>query len=187
MATEAFATPIAGVFELVGCSFGDQRGAFLNGFRAQEQSFMEAWGSRPIAQVNFSRTEAVGTVRGLHYQRPPHCEAKLVRCLRGRVWDVAVDLRVGSPTYGQWYAVELSPEAANALVIPEGCAHGFQVLEASSELLYLHSGVWVPEAETGVHCHDPDLAISWPFMPLGLSQRDQTLPIFRESSTDCSS
>lgn len=182
MATEAFATKIAGVFELVGCPFSDQRGAFLNGFRAQEQVFMEAWGSRPIAQVNFSRTEAVGTVRGLHCQRSPHGEAKLVRCLRGLVWDVAVDLRLGSSTHGQWHAVELRPDAANALVIPEGCAHGFQVLQPSSELLYLHSGAWVPEAETGVHCHDPDLAIAWPLTPLGLSHRDQLLPGFRESS-----
>ena len=177
MPTEARPTPIAGVLELVGQPFADHRGAFLNAFRAQEPSFAEAWGDRPISQVNISLTEVVGTVRGLHLQAPPHSEAKLVRCLRGRVWDVAVDLRPDSATYGQWHAVELSPGSTNALLIPEGCAHGFQVLEASSELLYLHSGAWVPEAETGLRFDDHQLAISWPLLPTGLSERDLALPL----------
>jgi dTDP-4-dehydrorhamnose 3,5-epimerase len=176
MPTEARPTPIAGVLELVGQPFADHRGAFLNAFRIQEAAFAQAWGDRPIAQVNLSHSEAVGTVRGLHLQAPPHSEAKLVRCLRGRVWDVAVDLRTDSTTYGQWHAVELSPAAANALLIPEGCAHGFQVLEARSELLYLHSGAWVPEAETGARFDDPQLAIAWPLPPTGLSDRDLGLP-----------
>ena len=177
MPTEARPTPIAGVLELLGQPFGDHRGAFLNAFRAQELAFAQTWGDRAIAQVNLSRTEALGAVRGVHLHAPPHSEAKLVRCLRGRVWDVAVDLRPGSPTCGQWYAVELSPGAANALLIPEGCAHGFQVLEPGSELLYLHSGTWVPEAETGVRCNDPQLAIRWPLPPTDLSERDLGLPL----------
>lgn len=168
---------MAGVLELVGQPFRDHRGVFLNGFRAEEPAFAQAWGDRAIAQVNLSRTEVVGTLRGLHLQAPPHSEAKLVRCLRGRVWDVAVDLRPGSLTRGQWHAVELSPDQANALLIPEGCAHGFQVLEAGSELLYLHSGAWAPEAETGVRFDDPHLAIAWPLSPLGLSERDLSLPL----------
>ena len=138
---------------------------------------MGSWGDRGIAQVNVSRTETVGTIRGLHLQAPPHSEAKLVRCLRGRVWDVAVDLRPDSATYCHWHAVELSSERANALLIPEGCAHGFQVLEPGSELLYLHSGAWVPEAETGVRFDDPQLAIPWPLTPRGLSERDLALPL----------
>ena len=137
---------------------------------------MGSWGDRGIAQVNLSRTEAVGTIRGLHLQAEPHSEAKLVRCLRGRVWDVAVDLRQDSATYGQWHAVELSPDQGNALLIPEGCAHGFQVLEPGSELLYLHSGAWEPEAETGVRWDDPTLAIAWPLPAGGLSERDCSLP-----------
>jgi len=177
VSTELRPTPIAGVLELLAQPFSDQRGAFLNAFRAQEQTFAQAWGDRSIAQVNLSRTEAVGAVRGLHLQAPPHSEAKLVRCLRGRVWDVAVDLRVDSPTWGYWHAVELSPGAANALLIPEGCAHGFQVLEPGSELLYLHSCAWVPEAETGVRVNDPNLAVSWPLPILGLSDRDLSLPL----------
>jgi dTDP-4-dehydrorhamnose 3,5-epimerase len=88
-----------------------------------------------------------------------------------------VDLRPGSPTYGQWHGVELSPGTGKALLIPEGCAHGFQVLEPGSELLYLHSGGWVPEAETGVRYNDPRLAIRWPLAPLGLSARDMALPL----------
>ena len=182
MPTESRPTPIAGVLELGGQPFSDHRGAFLNAFRAQELAFAQAWGDRGIAQVNLSRTEAVGAVRGLHLQAPPHSEAKLVRCLRGRVWDVAVDLRPGSPTHGQWHAVELSPGAANALLIPQGCAHGFQVLEPGSELLYLHSGAWVPEAETGVRFNDPQLAISWPLPPLGLSERDLALPLLSQQA-----
>jgi len=177
MPTEASPTPIAGVLELVGQPFADHRGAFLNAYRIQEPAFADTWGDRPIAQVNLSRTEAVGTVRGLHLQAPPHSEAKLVRCLRGRVWDVAVDLRLGSATYGRWHAMELSPTSANGLLIPEGCAHGFQVLEPGSELLYLHSGAWVPEAETGVRWDDPQLAIRWPLPPTGLSDRDLGLPL----------
>jgi dTDP-4-dehydrorhamnose 3,5-epimerase len=177
MPTEVRPTPIAGVLELVGQPFSDHRGAFLNAFRTQEPAFAEAWGDRPIAQVNLSRTEAIGAVRGLHLQAPPHSEAKLVRCLHGRVWDVAIDLRPRSPTHGQWHAVDLSPGAATALLIPEGCAHGFQVLEPGSELLYLHSGAWVPEAETGVRFDDPQLAIRWPLPPQGLSERDLGLPL----------
>jgi dTDP-4-dehydrorhamnose 3,5-epimerase len=177
MPTELRRTPINGVFELVGQPFVDARGCFLNAFRAQDDAFMRSWGDRAIAQVNLSRNEAVGTVRGLHLQAEPHSEAKLVRCLRGRVWDVAVDLRRDSATYGQWKAVELSPEHGNALIIPEGCAHGFQVLEAGSELLYLHSGAWVPEAETGVRWDDPQLGIAWPLLVRELSDRDRALPL----------
>ena len=177
MATELITTPLNGVVELRGTPFLDERGAFLSTFRRQDPRYAQVWDPRPIEQVNLSRTEQVGAVRGLHLQAAPHSEAKIVRCLRGRVWDVAVDLRRESSSYGQWHAVELSPEAANALLIPEGCAHGFQVLEPCSELLYLHSGSWVPEAETGVRFDDPQLAIPWPLQPLGLSERDLALPL----------
>ena len=177
MPTEVRFTPIKGVLELIGEPFSDNRGAFLNAYRAQEPAFAEAWGDRPIAQVNISRTQAVGTVRGLHLQARPHSEMKLVRCLRGRVWDVVVDLRQRSATYGQWHSLELSHAAANALLIPEGCAHGFQVLKPDSELLYLQSGHWVPKAEIGVRFDDPKLAISWPLPSTSLSERDLGLPM----------
>ena len=177
MATELRPTPLADVFELVGVPFADHRGAFLNAFRGSEAAWMASWGDRQIAQVNLSRTEVVGTVRGIHFQRAPHSEAKLVRCLRGRVWDVAVDLRSTSATYRRHHAVELCPDQGNALLIPEGCGHGFQVLAATSELLYLHSGAWVPEAESGVRFDDPQLSIPWPLPPLGLNERDLALPL----------
>jgi len=140
---------------------------------------MGSWGDCGIAQVNLSRTEAVGTIRGLHLQVFPHFEAKFVRCLRGRVWDVEVELRPGSPTCGHWHAVELSAEEGNALLIPEGCAHGFQLLEPCIVLLYHHSGDWVPEAETGIRFNDPKLAITWPLPPTGLSERDLALPLLQ--------
>lgn len=180
MPTELFTTPIKGVFELRAQRFVDHRGAFLNAFRSQELAFMNSWGDRDILQANLSRTEAVGTIRGLHLQSDPHSEAKLVRCFKGRVWDLAVDLRKNSFTYGHWHAVELSPDEGNALLIPEGCAHGFQVLEPGSELLYLHSGVWVPEAETGVRWDDPTLAITWPLPVAGISERDRNLSLLSD-------
>lgn len=178
MSPELRTTPINGVFELMVQPFVDHRGAFLNAFRAQESAFISSWSYRSIAQVNLSRTEVVGTIRGVHVQSAPHSEAKLVRCLRGRVWDVAVDLRQNSDTCGQWHSVELSPEKGNALLIPECCGHGFQVLEPGSELLYLHSSAWVPESETGVRWDDPSLAITWPLPVADLSYRDRSLPLF---------
>ncbi len=180
MSAELCQTPIHGVVELLSQPFVDSRGAFLNAFRAQEEAFISSWADRGIAQVNLSCTEAVGTIRGLHFQAQPHSEAKLVRCIKGRVWDVAVDLRGESSTYGQWHAVELTPEHANALLIPEGCAHGFQVLDPGSELLYLHSGPWVPGVDKGLRWNDPQLAISWPLPPTELSERDRCLPLLSE-------
>ena len=170
------------MLELVGQPFSDHRGAFVNAFRAHEPAFARVWGDRQIIQLNISRTEVTGSVRGLHLQEPPHSEAKIIRCLRGRAWDVAVDLRHGSTTRGQWFAAELTPGRANALLIPEGCAHGFQVLEPSTELLYIHSGVWVPAAETGIRFDDPQLAINWPLPARGLSERDLALPMFEAFS-----
>ena len=180
MPAELRRTEINGVFEVRSKAFTDARGAFVNGFRAQEEAFKQAWGDRKIDQVNLSRTEAVGAIRGMHLQSQPYSEAKLVRCLKGRVWDVALDLRPGSTSYRKWKAVELSPELGNAFLIPEGCAHGFQVLEKGSELLYLHSGAWVPEAEIGVHWDDPQLEISWPLPPTELSDRDRCLPLLSD-------
>lgn len=180
MPSNFYATSIQGVFELQCQPVVDTRGAFLNAFRAHEDSFMASWGNRGIAQVNLSRSESVGTVRGLHMQDATSSEAKLVRCLKGRVWDVAVDLRPSSSTFCQWKALELSAERSNAFLIPEGCAHGFQVLEPGSELLYLHSQAWVPQAELGVRWDDPKLAIPWPLAAHQLSKRDLNLPFLSD-------
>ena len=129
-------TPIADLVMAKSSAFKDDRGAFARLFCQQELS--SVLGGRQIVQINHSCTEAVGAVRGLHFQHAPHAEMKLVRCLKGKVWDVAVDLRPQSPSYKRWYAQVLSPQNAHMMVIPEGFAHGFQVLEAGSELLYLH-------------------------------------------------
>ena len=166
-------TVIRGVVVIETAPFVDHRGAFTRLFCERELSVV--LGERRIVQVNHSRTETVGTIRGVHYQRPPHAEMKLVRCLRGRVWDVAVDLRQGSPTFLDWHAEELTPDNARMLVIPEGCAHGFQVLEAGTELLYLHTAFYEPGMEGGVRVDDPRLKITWPLPITDLSQRDQAL------------
>ena len=169
------ATALQGVAVVATQPFVDQRGAFSRFFCKKELAVI--LGDRDIVQINHSRTSMVGAIRGLHYQFPPHAEMKLVRCIRGRVWDVAVDLRAGSPTFLQWHAEELTQDNARMLVIPEGCAHGFQVLEAESELLYLHTAYYIPAAEGGL-CHDePRLGITWPLLVADLSARDRHHPL----------
>ena len=160
-------------------SFSDGRGLFDNIFRRQSEPYSLFWGNRMISQINISVTNNVGTVRGLHFQNLPHAEAKIVRCLRGNVWDVIVDLRQNSDFYGQWKFFELDANKNDALFIPEGFAHGFQVLKPNSHLLYIHSGNWVKSAETGVRFDDPQLSISWPLTPKGMSERDLSLPFLK--------
>ena len=167
-------TKLPGVVVVETAPVFDHRGAFARLFCERELS--NVIGARHIVQINCSRTVAIGAVRGLHFQRPPKAEMKLVRCLQGKVWDVAVDLRRGSGTLLQWHAEELTPGNGCMLVIPEGCAHGFQALEAESELLYLHTAFYDPDAEGGVRCDDPRLAIAWPLPIADLSQRDRLLP-----------
>ena len=163
-------TTIPGVCIIESTTFQDNRGAFSRLFCAKElQSLL---GQRVIVQINHSMTRSVGAVRGLHYQRSPHAEMKIIRCLKGRVFDVAVDLRQGSPTFLQWTAIELTPENHLAFVIPEGCAHGFQVLEEDSQLLYLHTAFYTPEVEGAVRFDDPKVGVDWPLEPTDLSSRD---------------
>jgi dTDP-4-dehydrorhamnose 3,5-epimerase len=168
-------TPIAGLMLASSVPSTDHRGSFARLFCIE--SLREVLGQRHIVQVNQSVTRLEGAVRGLHYQRAPHAEMKLVRCLRGRVWDVAVDLRAGSATFLQWHAEELTPENAHMMIIPEGCAHGFQVLSHDSELLYLHTALYEPGAEGGIRPTDPELGIAWPLPVSDLSARDAALPL----------
>jgi dTDP-4-dehydrorhamnose 3,5-epimerase len=153
-------------------AFKDDRGAFARLFC--EQALSSVLGGRKIVQINHSCTTAVGAVRGMHFQHAPHSEMKLVRCLKGKVWDVAVDLRPQSPSYKRWYAQELSPQNAQMMVIPEGFAHGFQVLEAGSELLYFHTAFYKPEYEGGLRHDDPLLGITWPLPVTDISERDSS-------------
>jgi dTDP-4-dehydrorhamnose 3,5-epimerase len=128
-------------------------------------------------QVNHSVTAARGTVRGLHFQHAPNTEAKLIRCLRGAVFDVAVDLRGNSSTYGHWYGIELSAENERQIFIPEGFAHGFQSLTDGAELLYQHTAPYSVTSEGGVRFDDATIAITWPLAVTAISNRDLALPL----------
>lgn len=167
-------TEIEGVRLLAGRRIGDERG-FLERLFCGD-SLQDILGDRRIVQVNHTRTTGRGTVRGMHCQLAPAAEMKLVHCLYGRVFDVAADLRIGSPTWGRWEAAMLDSESAQTFVIPEGCAHGFQVLSEVCELIYFHTAAYAPEHEAGVDALDPTLSIGWP-LEVGLrSERDQGLP-----------
>lgn len=152
----------------------DERGFIARLFCAEE--LRTAGWDRPIAQVNHAFTATRGTVRGLHFQSPPHAEMKLVSCLQGRVWDVVVDLRAGSETFLEWHAEELSADNRRALLVPEGFAHGFQALTDDVELLYCHSIGFCRDAQGGVHPRDPQLAIPWPLEITVLSAADSGRP-----------
>jgi dTDP-4-dehydrorhamnose 3,5-epimerase len=167
-------TCISGVVVIETTKFLDPRGEFARLYCDEELS--EVIGSRRIVQVNHSKTITAGTIRGLHYQKSPYAEMKLIRCLKGRVWDVAVDLRAGSPTFLQWHAEELSAENMRMIVIPEGCAHGVQILEEGSELLYLHTEFYTPNADGRVRYNDPMLNINWPLEAGEMSIPDREQP-----------
>lgn len=166
-------TSIAGAFEVRLTVNQDRRGRFRRAWC--EAAFAEAGLSTAWVQMNHSVTLGRGAARGLHFQRAPHAEDKLVACSLGRAFDVAVDLRRGSPTFLKWAAVEIS-EAAS-FYIPKGCAHGFQALEEEVHLLYLHSAPYAPAAEAGLRLDDPALAIDWPLPLCTLSDRDREFPL----------
>lgn len=172
-------TSIAGLVVIETVPHVDHRGAFARLYCENELSSL--MGPRRIVQINHSSTATIGAVRGMHYQHPPHAEMKLVRCLKGRVWDVAVDLRHNSPTFLSWHAEELTPSNTRMMVIPEGFAHGFQVLEPESELLYLHTAFYAPSAEAGLRHDDPRLAIHWPLAVTDLSARDAEHPLINSN------
>jgi len=152
----------------------DDRGFFARSFCQRE---FEAQGLNPhLAQCNVSFNRRRGTLRGLHFQAKPHEEAKLVRCTQGAIWDVAVDLREGSPSRRRWYAVELNAENRLALYVPEGFAHGFQTLADDCEVLYQMSEFYYPELARGVRWDDGALGIQWPLPNPILSDRDRSYP-----------
>lgn len=167
------ATPLAGVL-LVECEpDADERGSFARTFCSE--TFAAHGLMSQIAQSSVSTNSRAGTLRGLHFQRPPFAECKLVRCTRGSLFDVAVDLRDGSPTYGRWTSTVLSAHGSLMIYVPEGCAHGFQTLEDDTEVAYDISVPYVSDAADGVRWDDPELAIGWPDAPGGrrvVSSRD---------------
>jgi len=155
----------------------DWRGSFDRIFDAND--YLESQSSNQISQINLSLTKNAGIVRGLHYQLPPHAETKTVTCLKGSVFDVAVDIRSDSPTFLKWHGQLLEEGSGLSLVIPPGFAHGFQTLENNCELLYMHSEFYSFEAEDGIHPSDPLLGIEWPIAINGMSERDDSLSTIR--------
>lgn len=169
-------TPLEGLVLITRKRMGDERGWLERLFCANE--LKEAGWRGGVAQLNRTITAKRGIVRGMHFQRAPHEEAKLVTCLRGEVFDVAVDLRPGSPTYGRWHGAVLSGDNAASLLIPPGFAHGFQTMTDDVEMFYVHSAAYAPEAEDGLRADDPAIGIEWPFAITGQSERDKSFRDF---------
>ncbi len=167
-------TAIDGAYTIELEAFRDNRGAFSRQFCTRE--FEQIGFTGPIAQINHSATTQKGTVRGLHYQLPPACETKIIRCLQGKIFDVMVDLRAGSPTFMKWHGIELSKASLSMVFIPEGVAHGFQTLTDHVEMIYLHSAHYTPHCERGIRFDDERLSIKWPEQVTCISSRDLGFP-----------
>lgn len=166
--------PLAGAYRVEAELRGDDRGYFARLFCEEEfaaQGLTTTW-----TQCNMSFSANRGTVRGLHFQRPPAAETKLVRCTRGAIFDVIVDLRLGSATYGQWHSERLDESSRRMICVPKGFAHGFQTLSDGVEMLYFHSAPYSALDEGGLRWNDPELGISWPLPVTDISVRDQGFP-----------
>lgn len=168
-------TPIAGLVVVQRHRLEDRRG-FLSRFYCAEE-FKTTGMLHSIVQINHTLTRRKGAVRGLHFQRPPHAETKLVSCLHGEIFDVAVDLRKDSPTFLEWHAALISADNQRSFLIPEGFAHGFQALTDECELIYLHSAAHEPAAEGALNARDPRLGIAWPLEIEEISNRDRNHPL----------
>ncbi|WP_243614339.1 dTDP-4-dehydrorhamnose 3,5-epimerase [Shimia aestuarii] len=165
-----------GVLKTVAHRFGDHRGFFQETYSHRAYAAMGI--DVTFVQDNHSLSAATGTIRGLHFQTPPHAQAKLVRCGRGAIFDVAVDIRLGSPTYGRWAGYTLSAENGVQLYIPVGFAHGFATLEPDSEIIYKCSDYYAPETEGALRWDDPDIGIAWPLTSAPvLSEKDAAAPL----------
>lgn len=169
-------TKLAGVFEVDPEPHCDERGLFARTWCQREFRSLEL--SDKIVQCSTSFSASRGTLRGLHYQKAPFAEAKLVRCTAGAIFDVALDLREESPTFLEWHGTELSARNRRALYIPAGCAHGLLTLEDASEVFYQMSEFYHPESACGVRWNDPAFKIAWPAAVKVISERDRTLPDF---------
>ncbi len=163
-------TPLKGAYTIELEKRGDERGFFARFFCVNEYDKMGL--DRNVVQINNSLSAQKGTLRGMHYQLAPKAETKVVRCIRGALWDCILDLREGSPTFGQWYAEELTAENRRMMYVPKGFAHGFMTLADDSEVLYLVTEFYSPELERGVRWDDPEFAIKWPGVPAVISDRD---------------
>lgn len=171
-------TPLAGLMVVQRKPIEDHRGFFSRFFCAVE--FREAGFATSIAQINHTFTCSKGAVRGLHFQYPPHAEVKIVSCLKGEIFDVAVDIRKGSPTFLHWHGTILSASNRRSLLIPEGFAHGFQTLCEGCELMYLHSVPFYVQAEGALNATDPGIGIAWPEAITDISARDLHHPLITD-------
>jgi dTDP-4-dehydrorhamnose 3,5-epimerase len=167
-------TPIAGLTRVQRLRLEDSRGFFARFYCAEE--FKACGVHKPIVQINHTLTHCKGAVRGMHFQYPPYAEIKLVSCLQGEVFDVAVDLRRDSPTFLQWHGAVLSAANQQSLLIPEGFAHGFQALTEDCELIYLHTAAYQAGAEGAMNANDRRLKIDWPIPITEMSDRDRAHP-----------
>jgi len=172
-------TLFAGLFIIKIEPFEDDRGIFYRFYC--EDEFNEINHSKKIVQINYSHTKKKGTIRGLHFQYAPKMEIKMIKCIKGAVFDVAVDLRKDSPTFLQWYGEELSPDNMQLIYIPEGFAHGFQSLKKDSELIYLHTEFYSPGYEGGIRYNDPKINIEWPLKPKLVSYRDKNFKLLDDT------
>jgi dTDP-4-dehydrorhamnose 3,5-epimerase len=170
-------TRLNGVFEISLDRLMDERGFFARSWCQEE--FRNKGLNPNLAQCNISFNIYKGTLRGMHYQAPPFPEAKLVRCTKGAIYDVVVDLRPGSPTFTEWIGVRLSAADRNMVYVPEGCAHGFLTLEDETEIFYQMSEFFHPESTRGVRWNDPQFKIEWPGEVNVMSERDRSYPDFR--------
>jgi dTDP-4-dehydrorhamnose 3,5-epimerase len=167
-------TPLAGAFVIDIEPIEDERGFFARTFCAED--FAARGLNGQFVQANTSRAQHAGTVRGLHYQVDPAAEAKLMRCVRGAIFDVIVDMREGSATRGKWFGIELTPENRRALYVPEYFAHGFMSLMDGTEVYYKTSAAYNPNAERGLRYNDPSIGIEWPMQVASVSDKDMSWP-----------
>ena len=158
--------------------FGDERGWFMESW--SDRKLKDAGIDISFVQDNHSFSAVKGTLRGLHYQLNPMCQAKLIRCTRGELWDVAVDIRKGSPQYGQWTGVHLSAEYKHQVLVPRGFAHGFITLTDDVEVQYKADNYYAPECDGNIRWNDPDIAIEWPIEPVILSPKDAAAPLLKD-------
>jgi dTDP-4-dehydrorhamnose 3,5-epimerase len=171
--------PIKGLYKINRRPIGDKRGFLARFFCAEE--FMKFGFNRPVAQINQTLTRIKGTIRGMHFQHPPYAETKLVTCIQGKIFDVAIDIRKNSPTFLEWHGEILSAENMASLLIPDGFAHGFQTLTDNCMMLYLHTASYHPEAEGALNALDTEFAINWPLEVTEMSDRDRNHPFVNAS------
>jgi dTDP-4-dehydrorhamnose 3,5-epimerase len=172
-------TALAGAYVIDLEPFSDDRGLFARTFCKRE--FAAIGHDKEFVQFNHSHSNQKGTLRGMHYQRPPHAEIKLIRCIRGSVFDVIVDLRHQSPTFLQYVGVELSEQNLRMIYVPEGFAHGFQTLQDHCELIYHHTAFYAPDSDGGIRYNDPKLGIVWPLALTTISEKDKNFPLLSDA------